>query len=139
MRNMKKIVLLNTAILIVAVISGCSGSTKTPTIQQSKKVTESIGYENTKYNFILKLPKSWEGTYYVKDHPVTPGNNIDFISKDNPDYDVLFSIFILSKDYWIKHEEEVKGQIPISLIGEKSDKIYLFVSQSTMQTTKLMS
>jgi hypothetical protein len=161
MINMKKVVLLSGVILIFAVMSGCSENTKpptipstntpvstaasistttpestsdTPTIQQSMKDTESIVYKNTKYNFNLKLPKSWEGTYYVKDDPVTPGNNIDFFSKDHPNYDVLFSIFIWSKDYWIKHEEEVKGQIPISKIGEKSDKVYLFVSQPTIQS-----
>jgi hypothetical protein len=41
---------------------------------------------------------------------------------------------IWSKDYWIKHEEEVKGQIPISKIGEKYDKVYLFVSRPIMQS-----
>jgi hypothetical protein len=161
MKNMKKIILLSGVTLIFAVMFGCSENTKsptipstntpvsttasvsptapksaaeTPTIQQSMKDTESIVYENTKYNFILKLPKSWEGTYYVKDDPVTTGNNIDFLSKDHPDYDVLFSIFIWSKDYWIKHEDELKGLIPISKIGEKSDKVYLFVSQPIMQS-----
>jgi hypothetical protein len=160
MKNMKEIVLLSGVILIFAGMCGCSGNTKTPTslststlvsttasvstsaldstpevstIQQPMKVNESIVYENTKYNFTLKLPESWEGKYYVKDDPVSVGNNIDFISKDTK-LDVLFTISIWSKDYWSKKEEEVKGQIPISKIGEKGDKVYLFHSQLIMES-----
>jgi hypothetical protein len=79
-------------------------------------------------------PKIWEGTYNVKDDPVTDGYNIDFFSKDHPNYNVLFSILLWSKDYWIKNEEVVRGNIPISKIGEKGDKVYLFVSQPTMES-----
>jgi hypothetical protein len=87
----------------------------------------SMLYENTKHNFTLELPKSWEGKYEV----IEDNDNIHFISKANNNIPkeegfmgLLFTIHIWSKEKWSQDEAEVKGQIQISKIGEKGDKIF---------------
>jgi hypothetical protein len=89
----------------------------------------SVIYENTKHNFTLNLPKSWEGKYDVVDTVIEAPNieNIDFINIANKDAGsggVLFTIQIWSKDKWSTVGEEAKKHIQISKIGEKGDKIF---------------
>ncbi|WP_232696915.1 stalk domain-containing protein [Brevibacillus daliensis] len=96
----------------------------------------SILYENMNYNFTLKLPKSWEGKYEV----IEDTDTIHFISKANNNIPkekgfmgLLFTIHIWSKEKWSKDEEEVKGLIQISKIGERGDEIFTINTPSDVQ------
>jgi hypothetical protein len=156
MNNLKKIIFWCGVTLIFVVISGCSGNTeaKTPTssssimpvstatresttapistaavlsTQQPTKATESMVYENTKYNFILKIPKSWNGKYDVEEN----GDNLRFVYKANNG--TLFSITIWSKEKWNTDGAELVKNIHISKIGEKGDKIYTLSTPTDVQ------
>jgi hypothetical protein len=89
----------------------------------------SVIYENTKHNFTLNLPKSWEGKYDVVDTVFEASNmeSIDFIDIANKGAGwggVLFTIQIWSKDKWSTDGVIAKQNIQISKIGEKGDKIF---------------
>jgi hypothetical protein len=154
MNNFKKIIIMCGVILIFVVITGCNGNTevKTPTssstnipvnttislstiapistpatTQQPTKNTESIVYENTKNNFILKIPKSWDGKYDVEEI----GDNLRFVYKANNG--TLFSITIWSKEKWSTDGVEQVKNIHISKIGEKGDKIYTLSTPTDVQ------
>ena len=67
----------------------------------------SIVYENTKYNFTLRLPKSWEGKFDVEERvgesEAWP-NSYNFIDKANKGYGgVIFTITIWTKEDWLKN------------------------------------
>ncbi|NIK75500.1 hypothetical protein FHS15_000600 [Paenibacillus castaneae] len=98
----------------------------------SESEANRIPYENTKYTFTLKLPQSWEGKYEVKERISAKGNNFDFINKATK-YGILFTISIWDKQSWISSEEEIRGQIPITELGEKGDVVYLFHTPTDVQ------
>ena len=86
----------------------------------------SIVYENTKYNFTLKLPKSWEGKYEVMDivNEAMGTDNYNFIDKANKGWGgVVFTISIWTKDDWIKNGPTAIGIGRIYKIGEDEDKV----------------
>jgi hypothetical protein len=89
----------------------------------------SIVYENTKYNFTLKLPKSWEGKYEVEDivSEASGTDNYHFIDKANKEKGwggVIFTISIWSKEDWIKNGPTEMGIGQIYKIGEDGDKVF---------------
>jgi len=88
----------------------------------------SIVYENTKYNFTLRLPKSWEGKYDVEERvgesEAWP-NSYNFIDKANKGYGgVIFTITIWSKEDWINNGPSLIGVGQIYKIGEDGDKVF---------------
>jgi hypothetical protein len=89
----------------------------------------SIVYENTKYNFTLKLPKSWEGKYEVVD-TVSPSSNIEsfgFIDKANKEAGwggFVFSVSVWTKEDWIKNGPSAIEVGQIYKIGEDGDKVF---------------
>lgn len=96
----------------------------------------SLTYANTKHNFTLKLPQSWDGKYEV----IEEGDNINFISKANNTVPkgegfmgVLFTIHIWPKEQWSKEEATIKGQIQISKIGERGNTIFTLNTPSDVQ------
>lgn len=91
-----------------------------------------ILYENAANRFTLKLPKSWEGKYDVEESAFSEGSNVRFINKATKT-GTLFTISIWSKEYWNARQEEIKGQIPISKIGEYGDNVYLFHTPTDVQ------
>jgi hypothetical protein len=85
--------------------------------------TPSVIYENTKHNFTLNLPKSWEGKYDV----VEGTDTIDFINIANKEAGwggVLFTIQIWSKEKWSTEGVIAKQNIHISKIGDSGDEIF---------------
>ncbi|MDB5054812.1 MAG: Copper amine oxidase N-terminal protein [Bacilli bacterium] len=89
----------------------------------------SMLYENTKYNFTLKLPKSWEGKYDV----VEGTDFINFIDKANKDAGwggLLFTIQEWSKERWNTDGVEEAKNYQISKIGENGDKIFTLSTPS---------
>ncbi|MDQ0888607.1 hypothetical protein QFZ81_003695 [Paenibacillus sp. V4I9] len=110
------------------VVVGTSNTTSPATTQQPTKDTESIVYENNKYNFILEIPKSWDGKYDV----VENGDGLRFVYKANKN-GTLFSITIWSKEKWSTDGAELAKNIHISKIGEKGDKIYTLSTPTDVQ------
>ncbi len=103
-------------------------TTSPATTQQPTKDTESIVYENSKNNFILKIPKSWDGKYDV----VENGDGLRFVYKANKN-GILFSLTIWSKEKWSTDGAELAKNIHISKIGEKGDKIYTLSTPTDVQ------
>jgi hypothetical protein len=86
-----------------------------------------IVYENTKYNFALKLPKTWEGKYEVKDffNEASGTDNYHFIDKANKGWGgVIFTITIWTKDEWNKYGPSAIEVGQIYKIGEDGDKVF---------------
>lgn len=89
----------------------------------------SIVYENTKYNFTLRLPKSWEGKYEVVD-TVSPSSifeSFGFFDKANKEAGwggLVFSISVWTKEDWIKNGPSAIGVGQIYKIGEAGDKVF---------------
>jgi hypothetical protein len=89
----------------------------------------SIFYENTKYNFTLKLPKTWKGKYDVeemvsKSEAWSP-DSYNFIDKANKGYGgVIFTITIWTKEDWIKNGPSLIEVGQIYKIGEDGDKVF---------------
>ncbi|NRF89846.1 hypothetical protein HQN89_02175 [Paenibacillus frigoriresistens] len=110
------------------VVVGTSTTTSPVTTQQPTKDTESIVYENTKYNFVLKIPKIWNGKYDV----VENGDGLRFIYKANKT-GTLFLITIWSKEKWSTDGLELAKNIHISKIGEKGDKVYTLSTPTDVQ------
>jgi hypothetical protein len=87
----------------------------------------SIVYENTKYNFTLKLPKTWEGKYEVQDivNEASGTDNYNFIDKANKGYGgVVFTISIWTKDEWNKNGPSAIEIGQIYKIGEDGDEVF---------------
>lgn len=87
----------------------------------------SIIYENTKYNFTLKLPKSWEGKYEVVDTVSSSSifESFGFIDKANKGYGgMIFSISVWTKEDWIKNGPSAIEVGQIYKIGEDGDKVF---------------
>lgn len=87
----------------------------------------SIIYENTKYNFTLKLPKSWEGKYEVVDTVSSSSifESFGFIDKANKRYGgMIFSISVWTKEDWIKNGPSAIEVGQIYKIGEDGDKVF---------------
>ncbi|WP_261305969.1 copper amine oxidase N-terminal domain-containing protein [Paenibacillus andongensis] len=87
----------------------------------------SIIYENTKYNFTLKLPKSWEGKYEVVDTVSSSSifESFGFIDKANIRYGgMIFSISVWTKEDWIKNGPSAIEVGQIYKIGEDGDKVF---------------
>lgn len=88
----------------------------------------SIIYENTKYNFTLKLPKSWEGKYEVVDTVSSSSifESFGFIDKANKRYGgMIFSISVWTKEDWIKNGPSAIEVGQIYKIGEDGDKVFI--------------
>ncbi|GGA14956.1 hypothetical protein GCM10008018_69800 [Paenibacillus marchantiophytorum] len=90
--------------------------------------TPSIVYENTKYNFTLRLPKSWEGKFDVEERvgesEAWP-DSYNFIDKANKGYGgVIFTITIWTKEDWIKNGPSLIVVGQIYKIGEDGDKVF---------------
>jgi hypothetical protein len=104
-------------------VTGIPAGTSTP---------QSLSYENTKYNFTLKIPKTWEGKYEVVDTVIEANNveNIDFIYKASKGYGgVLFTISIWSK----ADAEDAAKHIQVSTLGEKGNKVFSLSTPSDVQ------
>lgn len=149
---MKRIVLLSALTLIFAGISGCNGDTKTSissstnmplstttsvttiTPVNTPEVAESIIYENTKYNFTLKFPKSWDGKYDVIEAESSI-KSVGFFNKANKPSSggQLFSIGIWPKEKWSTDGEELTKIIHISKIGETGDQIFTLSTPTDVQ------
>jgi hypothetical protein len=90
----------------------------------------SIIYESTKYNFTLKLPKTWEGKYEVMDtvDEASGINSYRFIDKANKEYGgVIFAVSIWTKEDWIKKGPSAVEVGQIYKIGEDEDKVFLLI------------
>lgn len=99
---------------------------------KSESMADNILYENGKYNFTLKLPKGWEGKYEVNEREVPSGKNIEFINKATK-YGILFTVSVWDKKSWQENKEDIKGQIPITEMGEFDDVVYLFHTPTDVQ------
>ncbi|KRF31652.1 hypothetical protein [Paenibacillus sp. Soil787] len=110
------------------VVVGTSTTPPPAITQQPTKDTESIVYENTKYNFVLKIPKSWDGKYDV----VENADGLRFVYKANKN-GTLFSITLWSKEKWSTDGAELAKNIHISKIGEMEDKIYTLSTPTDVQ------
>lgn len=89
----------------------------------------SVLYENTKYNFTLKLPKTWEGRYEVEEKVIESegfrADNYNFIDKANKGYGgVVFTITVWTKEDWLKNGPSLIGVGQIYKIGEDGDKVF---------------
>jgi hypothetical protein len=87
----------------------------------------SIVYENTQYNFTLKLPKSWEGKYEVRDAVDTVSNfeSFGFFDKANKVYGgMVFSLSVWTKEDWSKSGPAQVEVGYMEKIGESGDKIF---------------
>lgn len=98
---------------------------------ESKSEAKSIIYENTNYNFNLKLPQNWDGKYDV----VETENKIIFYNKANKSSSggELFDISIWSKEKWRTEGEELTKIIHLSKIGETRDKIFAINTPTDVQ------
>jgi hypothetical protein len=94
----------------------------------SAKDTDSIVYDNTKNNFTLKIPKSWEGKYNVVENE----GGLRFVYNGNKT-GTLFFISIWTKEGWSKDGAELAKNIHISKIGEKGDKIFTLSTPTDVQ------
>ncbi|MDB5052659.1 MAG: copper amine oxidase-like protein [Bacilli bacterium] len=87
----------------------------------------SIVYENTKYNFTLNFPKSWEGKYEVV-YKVRESSNIegfDFMDKANKAYSgYLFGINVWNKADWTKSASTELEMGHTFILGEKGGKVF---------------
>ncbi|UQZ86588.1 hypothetical protein SK3146_05881 [Paenibacillus konkukensis] len=86
---------------------------------------DTVLYENKAHGFTLRIPKSWDGKYEVKERQVPNGTNIEFINKKTV-LGTLFTVSVWSEKAWEADGEEIQGLIPITKLGEKSGFVYLF-------------
>lgn len=85
-----------------------NGSSQSNT-SNKELLDNSTTYENKEYNFTIKIPKSWEGKYLVKEGNWAPEaeKTIDFFYiKNNKNYWSIFSIIILKPQYDEKYIKE---------------------------------
>lgn len=84
-----------------------SNSSSQSNSSNKELLDNSTTYENKEYNFIINIPKSWEGKYLVKEGKWAPESEktIDFsYIKNNKNYGSIFSIIIfngtITKSQW---------------------------------------
>lgn len=85
-------------------------------------------YNNIKYKYGLTFPSSWSNKYNI----VEISNGTNFTYKDTPDTKtVLFSIYVLSEDDWVKAQSEPHG----ILIENDTANNRVFVYSHALDTT----
>ncbi|NRF95961.1 S-layer homology domain-containing protein [Paenibacillus frigoriresistens] len=112
-------------------------STSPSGVETYKGAEDSSIYENTKYNFTLKLPDNWKDKYEIKEQNNADAHidNVVFISKANKTSGgVLFMISIWSKADWDVQGDDIMKNTHTIKLAERGDKVFTITTPSDVET-----
>lgn len=96
-----------------------------------------IKYINSKYNFTLDLPKNWEGKYEVSEKINNDSGSEYFQFQHQPSIQKsggnLFTIGVVSQQYWKEQGSNLIEVGQIWKIGEKGDKVFTLSKPGDVQ------
>ncbi len=99
-----------------------------------KPLQDTFLYENQTYNFTLRLPKSWEGEYEVKQtsFPDAETVNLDFVHTLNKEYGgVVFTVAIVSPKQYAQMVED--GVVRMTKLGTSGQNVFTLVLPGDVQ------
>ncbi|MGN7356474.1 S-layer homology domain-containing protein [Paenibacillus sp. SAF-054] len=99
-----------------------------------KPLQDTFLYENPTYSFTLRLPKSWEGEYEVKQtsFPDAETVNLDFVHTLNKEYGgVVFTVSIVSPKQYAQMVED--GVVRMTKLGASGQQVFTLVLPGDVQ------